>query len=99
GEDDRHRDDQQEGEQRGLAASAPPLRAPGERRPVEPHAGRERGVDRVDGHQCTSMRGGCNSRRMSMSRQSTSAAITPTTMRINDSAAPYAYWPFSKARR
>ena len=50
-------------------------------------------------HQCTSIRGGCSSRRMSMSRHSASAATTPITIRISDSAAPYAYWPFSNARR
>ena len=52
-----------------------------------------------DRHHCTSIRGGCSSRRMSISRHIASAAITPTTIRISDSAAPYAYWPFSNARR
>ena len=36
---------------------------------------------------------------MSMSRHRPSAATTPMTLRISDSAAPYAYWPFSNARR
>ena len=45
--------------------------------------------DRVVGrHQCTSIRGGCRSRFMSISRHSASAATTPITTRMSESAAP-----------
>ena len=56
--------------------------------------------DRVVGrHQCTSIRGGCSSRCMSINRHRASAATTPITTKISESAAPYAYSPLSNARR
>ena len=87
-QEDRHGDDDEEREQRRLPGEPRAPGAAGERRPIGRAAGAAAG-DRVLGrHQCTSIRGGCSSCRMSISRHSASAATTPITTRMSESAAP-----------
>src|SRR6266576_4599747 len=92
-------DDDEEREQCRLAGEPRAPGASGQRLPIGSRLDHAT-CDPVDGrHQCTSIRAGCRSRCMSINRHSASAATTPITTSMSESAAPYAYSPLSNARR
>src|SRR5438105_15107875 len=99
GQEDRYGNDNEEREQCRLAGEPRAPGASGQRLPIGSRPERAARYP-VDGrHQCTSIRAGCRSLCISIKRHNASAATTPITTSLSESAAPYAYSPLSNARR